>query len=144
MKHKLTHILLFETFNDYKLKNECVHHIDENKENNYYDNLEKMTKSKHRQFHTLGQKHPLYGKNHTEETKNKMSQTRKEKFNNKELDQSGEKNNNSILICQDIIQIKLLLKEGKLNHRYIAKIFGVSYQTISLIKNGKRWNHIKI
>lgn len=49
---KYTHILVYETFYNDKLKlNECVHHIDENKENNYYENLEKMIKFNHNSFH---------------------------------------------------------------------------------------------
>ncbi|MFH1482486.1 MAG: NUMOD4 domain-containing protein [Patescibacteria group bacterium] len=56
------HILVYETFYDDKTKkNECVHHKDENKENNYYKNLEKMTKYKHKSLHgktQIGIKNP--------------------------------------------------------------------------------------
>ncbi len=110
---KKIHILVFETFYNKLKSHECVHHKDENKENNYYNNFKLMTKSEHSHFHN----------------KNKLI---------------GENNNNSILICQDIIQIKLLLKCRKLKNKYIAKIFEVSCATVSLIKSGKVWNHIKI
>jgi len=56
----------------------------------------------------------------------------------------GENGPNSILITQDVIQIKLLLEEGKLNQKEISDIFGVSLYTISDIKRGKTWAHIKI
>jgi hypothetical protein len=47
-KNKDVHILVFEIFNNYKLKNdECIHHKDKNKENNYYNNLKLMIKSNH-------------------------------------------------------------------------------------------------
>jgi len=111
--NKEIHILVFETFYNKLKSHECVHHKDENKENNYYNNFKLMTKSEHSHFHN----------------KNKLI---------------GENNNNSILICQDIIQIKLLLKCRKLKNKYIAKIFEVSCATVSLIKSGKVWNHIKI
>ena len=51
---------------------------------------------------------------------------------------------NSILIAQNIIEIKLLLKEGKLMNKEIADIFEISTTTVSEIKNNKRFNHIKI
>jgi len=79
-----------------------------------------------------------------EDARKKISETIKEKYKNGELNQKGEKNYNSILISQDVIQIKLLLKEGKLLQREIADIFGVNRKTISNIKTGITWNHIKI
>jgi predicted XRE-type DNA-binding protein len=54
------------------------------------------------------------------------------------------KGKNSILIIQDIIQIKLLLKEGKLIQQEIADIFGVDQMTISKIKTRKTWSYIEI
>jgi len=51
---------------------------------------------------------------------------------------------NSILIIQNIIEIKLLLKEGNLFQREIADIFYVKRKTISDIKNNKIWKYIKI
>lgn len=56
----------------------------------------------------------------------------------------GEKNPQSILIIQDIVQIKLLLKEGKLTQANIGEIFGIAHQTVSKIKNKKLWSHIEI
>jgi len=129
-KTKQVHNLIYETFNNYKLKpSECIHHRDENKENNYYENLKLMSKLNHNSFHKKG-------KSHTKETKIKISENH--------LYQKGEKNNNSILITQDVIQIKLLLKNRKLLHREISDIFNVSRRTITDIKNNRRWSHIKI
>jgi len=54
------------------------------------------------------------------------------------------KGKNSILIIQDVIQIKLLLKEGKLTQQEIADIFEVNQMTISKIKNRKTWSYIEI
>lgn len=44
-KTKRINIIVYETFYNNKLKSdECVHHKDENKENNCYNNLEKINK----------------------------------------------------------------------------------------------------
>jgi len=56
----------------------------------------------------------------------------------------GENHPNHKLIEQDVIQIKLLLKEGILTQQEIADMFDVSVSTISMINTGKRWPHIKI
>jgi DNA-binding CsgD family transcriptional regulator len=42
---------------------------------------------------------------------------------------------------QDVREIRKLLREG-LTGREVAKLFGVSVQTISNTKNGVRWKHI--
>lgn len=68
----------------------CIHHIDGDHYNNDVDNLIKMTRSEHTSFHmkdkviseeirkkisnkNKGENHPLFGKKHSEKTKNKMS-----------------------------------------------------------------------
>lgn len=61
IKNKNVHILVYETFYNDKLKlNECIHHKDENKQNNYYENLEKMTKFDHNSFHHKGENNSSY------------------------------------------------------------------------------------
>ena len=56
----------------------------------------------------------------------------------------GENRPNHKLTEEQVIQIKLLLKEGKISQRKIAKMFGVSQMTISHIKTGKNWSYIKV
>jgi len=133
-KTKQIHRLLYETFNDYKLKeNECIHHIDENKINNILNNLQLMTKSEHSKLHNeKGENNLNYGKHHPEKTKNKMSEKMK-----------GERNSQSILIENNIIQIRKYLNIGILTQKEIAEKFGVNPRTISAIKNNKTWKHIK-
>lgn len=51
--------------------------------------------------------------------------------------------------CEDlseneIKEIKILLKEGKLSQRYIARIFGIDRSYVSDIKLGKRHSQITI
>jgi len=56
---KRIHDIMFENFNNYKLKkNEVVHHIDFIKENNNLNNFQSMDKSKHHILHSSGENHP--------------------------------------------------------------------------------------
>jgi predicted XRE-type DNA-binding protein len=150
-RNKKIHILLYETFNNYKLKdNECVHHYDFNPENNDLNNFQLMPKSNHTKLHMTGkvfsENHKnkmsenhigMKGKCHSEKTKKLMSINKK--INGK---QKGENNNNHTLTEEQVIQIKLLLKEGILTQQEIADMFGVDRKTISNIKNGKTWSYI--
>jgi len=135
-KYKRTiHRLVFETFNDYKLESyECVHHKNESKKNNYYKNLEKMTIKNHNSINNLGKVASI-------ETKIKMSKNQPVK--------KGEKNSNHKLKNGEVWLIKKILnsdyyKSGKINQTFIGKMFKVNRQTISDIKCGKTWSHIKI
>ena len=69
---------------------------------------------------------------------------------NKPQNQKGEKNKNAKLKNKDIRHIRKLLasdlfkqKNYKLTQTKIAKMFGVPQQTISAIKMGIQWFHIK-
>ena len=56
---KKIHRLVYEAFRKEKLNdNNVIHHINENPENNYIDNLESMTKSKHHILHNKGENNP--------------------------------------------------------------------------------------
>jgi DNA invertase Pin-like site-specific DNA recombinase len=92
-----------------------------------------MPESKHLSFHKKNNKNML-GKYHSEKTKNEISEKRR--LNN------GEKSPNHKLTEEQVIQIKLLLKEGILTQQEIAYMFGVSRLTISAIKNNRIWSYI--
>jgi len=172
-KFEQIHRLLFENFNNYKLKkNECVHHIDFVKKNNFLYNLQVMSNSEHRKLHTegennpmfgkkrpehsekmKGEKHFMYGKHHSEKSKekNRLSHIGKhpsEKTKKLISEQmSGEYNPNSTLKDGEVWLIKKILnsdyyKSGKITLTFIGKMFGVSRHTISHIKNNKIWKHI--
>jgi predicted XRE-type DNA-binding protein len=143
-KNKQVHRLVFEIFNNYKLKDdECVHHIDEKPENNIFENLKLMPENEHKSLHRKGEKNPSFGKigknshnfgkYHSKEIKIKISEKNK-----------GENNSNHKLTEEQIIKIKLLLKEEQLTQQEIADMFGVNRITISDIKTGRTWNYIKI
>lgn len=61
----------------------AIHHLDENKLNNNINNLIFLTRSEHTKLHKTGKyigiNNPFYGKKHSEETRKKMSETRKNK-----------------------------------------------------------------
>lgn len=68
---------------------------------------------------------------HSEETKKKMSKSRMGIF-------CGENGPASKLSKEDVIQIKLMLSEGK-SANSIAKMYNVSANAILHIKHGKTW-----
>lgn len=150
---RYTHHLVFENFNNYKLKNNYdIHHINENKQDNMISNLELMSHSIHSINHNTGtckseetkkkisKNHiGMKGKSHTKETKNKISETKKEKFRNKELSVKGTNNPNYKLLKEQVAEIDFLLKENKLTQDKICKLFKISKSTIYKIKTGKHW-----
>lgn len=109
-----------------------------------------------------------YGKHHTEKTKIKISKANKGRIKSKEeklkislghkglimseehkkaLSKShiglstGEKNGQAKLNESQVIEIKLLLKEG-IKSSELAKKYNVQKSTISDIKNGHRWKNV--
>ncbi len=146
-KTKQIHILVFETFCCKLKNNDCVHHIDFIKENNYYDNLIIMPKKEHDIFHSTGENNSMFGKHRGQNSKNKQSITMKNKFRNGELNQKGENSNFSKLKewqVKAIYQIanSPIIKKLKITQKEIGEIFGIKNNTVSEIKNKKIWNHI--
>ncbi len=91
-----------------------------------------------------GENNSFFGKSHSKETKVKMSEIRREKYKNGELNFKGNNSQNHKLTEEQVIRIKLLLKEGVLKLREIADMFGVGIMTISNIKTGRSWSYIKL
>ncbi len=97
-----------------------------------------------------GDKHPMFGKHHSIETKNKMIKSHKGKIiemktrNKISEKMKGENHPKHKLKEEQVIQIKLLLKEEILTQKEIAGMFGVGRYIISDIKRGKSWSYIKI
>jgi hypothetical protein len=145
-KNKQVHTLVFESHSSYKLEqDECVHHINGDKENNIFDNLEKMPKSEHNSFHMKGENNSMFGKigKNNPNYGNKRSEKERKTMSENHAYFKGENNPNHILTKKQIIQIKMLFKLNFKN-KEISKLYNISSATISMIKNNKIWNHIKI
>lgn len=56
----------------------------------------------------------------------------------------GSKNGKTVFIEDEVVHIKRLLKEGRLNKGQIAEAFGCSRSAIEGIAIGRTWSHIKI
>jgi HNH endonuclease len=57
---------------------------------------------------------------------------------------SGEKSPNCKLNAATVLKIKALLAEDRWYMTEIARQFGISHQTVSDIKKGKRWQHVQL
>ena len=111
--HRLVAHFFLETNN---IDQEYVVHLDYDKGNNYYANLQWVTKEK--KF-THANRNP------------KVIESRKV-IRNAKLTES------------DVIKIKKALKKEKNQMNSIGKEFGISHTQINRIKNGENWGHIKI
>lgn len=56
----------------------------------------------------------------------------------------GSNNNSAKLTEEDVIKIKMLLKNGEMTQKEIAKIYNVSSVCIGSIKRNETWSFIKI
>lgn len=83
---------------------------------------------------------PMMGRKHSEETLIKLSEGVRNRDSSVWV--RGENKPNAKFKDEDIIQIKRLISEG---YRIIdiARLYNVEGQTITQIKTGERWNHIK-
>lgn len=147
-KVKKVHILLFESFIGKIPKNYVVHHIDFIKENNNLNNFKLMSKSEHHSLHNQG-------KILSEEHKNKISLTRKEKLKNNlfcvsdKSKNTGENNSNHKLEewqVKAIYQISnsSIIKQLKITQKEIGEVFNISSLTVNRIKNKKSWSSMRL
>jgi DNA invertase Pin-like site-specific DNA recombinase len=84
--------------------------------------------------HKYGEDAPMYGKKHTEESKQKISKAFKGRF-------IGENHSNSKISEQQAVEIinKLLNNESLIN---ISKSLEVSYSIVVKIKRKERWTYL--
>lgn len=115
---KRVHTLVFETHKERLENNYDIHHTNENKEDNFIDNLKKIPKSEHLSFHK-------FGKKHSKESIKKMSESKTGKNN------PNYKYSNT---SQKYINIKIDIENGKLSQRQMSKKHDVCRKTISKIK----------
>jgi len=115
--YKRVHRLVLETFNPIENMNslEVNHKNGIKSDNKYPENIEWCTKPENEKHaHEAGLKN----------------------F-------KGEKHPRSKLTNKDVNEIKIYLNDKTLTQKEIGKMFNVSHKTISKIKLGLRWNHIK-
>ena len=55
---------------------------------------------------------------------------------------NGEKNKNSILTANKVMEIRFAEKMGNMRQKDIAGVFGVSVKTVAKIVNNKTWKHL--
>jgi hypothetical protein len=113
---KYVHRLVWESFNGPIKKDMEINHRDGNKRNNSLDNLEAVS---HRENMLHAHRNGLTT-----------------------ILNKGEGNPSAILTDDKVIEIKRRLALGEVQRR-IAEDIGVSYQTITLIKQGKTWSHVR-
>jgi len=94
-----------------------------------------------------GKDHPLYGKRHSKETKNKISKSQRRRLTDKKirkimsLAQTGENSHRTKLTEDDVLEIRKLRKEG-FTIKTIASKFDVGEKCVSHIVNRNSWRHI--
>jgi group I intron endonuclease len=100
-----------------------------------------------------GERNPFFGKKHTDKSKNKMSEWKKENYTGKNNPNYGKKyskevglkmvrNNPRTKLTQEkVLEIVDLLKNGQ-PHQQIADLFQISRTVITRISNGTRWTNI--
>jgi hypothetical protein len=104
-KIKRINILVFEAFRKKLEDGYDIHHIDEDRKNNFVENLEPKLHKDHRK-----------GEKHSEETKKKISKSHK-------------------LSEQKLADIKIDIEKKELSQKIMAEKHGVAQSTISNIKN---------
>ena len=107
------HSLVAKHFVEGYQKGFVVNHIDYNKTNNFYKNLEWITQKdniKHNKTTLRGN--------------------------------FGEKQKDAKLTDEKVVAIKKLLEDGTFSQKQISDLFEVSPTTITDIKKGRKWNHV--
>lgn len=135
--------------------------ISEDTKNKISKNHRDISKENNPNYEKYGKDNPFYGKHHSDKTKEIISEIRKEKYygqnhpmfgkyhtekSKKKMKENteGEKHPNHKLIEQNVIEIRMDLKERKLTQKEIAEKFNIDPSTISDIKRRKTWSHINI
>lgn len=98
-----------------------------------------------------GKNNPMYGKNHTKETLDKIKEKKRKWFkeigyneyqiNNMKIRSQGEGNSNSILNKEEVLKIRELYKEGYKQNK-LANMFSIKASAVWKIINRYTWKHI--
>lgn len=96
--------------------------------------------------HWKNNKHPWEGRNHSEESRLKMSESAKKKDMSRFIGHKhslGSKNHTAILDEDKVREIKILLNQGKIPME-IAGIYNVDRHLIYKIRSNKAWKHVAV
>lgn len=118
MTTSTVHRLVISSFIKNVNNHPCINHINEDKRDNSFDNLEWCTE-KENFWHSLYRNHNML----------------------KQMGAKGEDNVTSKLRTEDVIEIRKLYAQGD-TQRSISKKYNVSFQSIHLIVKNKSWKHI--
>ncbi len=77
-----------------------------------------------------GEDHPLHGTTISEEQKEQISKSLQ-----------GENHHSSKLTEQEAGEVKWLARHGDIEQQKVAKIYGISKQSVTSIKKGRNWEH---
>lgn len=117
---KYLHRIIWEDFYGVSVpEGYIVHHKNGNKLDNCILNLQLVSNKKHSSMHNLGENHPMYGKNHTRESRNKMSNSLKGRT------------------IADEVKARISETETK-NYARIVKGGFKNNKQVYIIKNGKK------
>ena len=148
---ELLHRVIYEDHFGEIPENHVIHHIDGNRTNNGIGNLQCMSKGFHNWYHNYinpnsicgrcGEDNLFYGKKHSEKTRQIIS----EKVRENHADFNGEKNPNSKITKEDVINIRKLKKQGI--HRVtaferIGNSLGIAKGTFEGIWYNQSWKHV--
>lgn len=153
---------------------EHAHHGDEDRDNDAPDNLETLSAADHNRHHKIGTKHSdeakeriskglklaikegrrdppprqdWTGKNHSESSKNKMSETHARLIASGQIEKPvppllrGEASSTSKLTEDRVLEIRRRAAAGESKMK-LAKEFGVVHQSVYNIINRLTWSHI--
>jgi hypothetical protein len=113
-KKRTVHSLVMETFVHIRKGNCQINHIDGDKKNNKLENLEYCTASDNLSHaYRIGLKSAI-----------------------------GERNGFSKICSKDVVNIKKMLANGQ-TQKLVASFFEIDQSTVSNIKTGKLWSHVK-
>lgn len=149
-----------------------IHHKNEDHTDDSSTNLVPSHRTCHSSYHVSGDKHPMYGKHHTEEAKEKIRQNHANTagenngmFGKQHTDETkakmsaarlgvskseehkskisaGNAGKGGKLNSKQVIEIRRLWDESDMDQQQIAEMFGVSQTNISMIIRRKTWTHI--
>jgi DNA-binding XRE family transcriptional regulator len=96
------------------------------------EKVSKALKENHPLRGVTGEDHPLHGTTISEEQKQEISESLQ-----------GENHHNNKLTETEAAEVKWLARSADIEQQQVAKIYGISKQSVTSIKKGRTWEHVK-